>query len=60
MFTLVSQNLSGQDMADIFIKSITKMQELTRKHPAPFIGKVYRDGRVEIWKDAQSLLDEIR
>jgi hypothetical protein len=58
MFTLASQNLSGRDMADIFLESITKMQEFVRKHPAPFIAKVYRDGRVEMWKDAQTLLDE--
>lgn len=59
MFTLASQNLTGKDMADIFLKSITKMQEFVRQHPAPFIAKVYRDGRVEMWKDAQTLLDEI-
>jgi predicted nuclease of predicted toxin-antitoxin system len=59
MFTLASQNLSGKEMADIFLKSITKMQEFVRTHPAPFIAKVYRDGRVEMWKDAQTLLDEL-
>lgn len=59
MFTLASQNLSGQEMADIFLKSITKMQEFVRQHPAPFIAKVYRNGRVEMWKDAQTLLDEL-
>jgi predicted nuclease of predicted toxin-antitoxin system len=59
MFTLASQNLSGKEMADIFLGSITKMQEFVRTHPAPFIAKVYRDGRVEMWKDAQTLLDEL-
>lgn len=60
MFTLVSQNLSGKQMADIFLKSVNKMQEFVRKHPSPFIAKVYRDGRVEMWKDAQTLLDELK
>ena len=60
MFTLVSQNLSGKQMADIFLGAVTKMQEFVRKHPAPFIAKVYRDGRVEMWKDAQTLLDELK
>ena len=59
MFTLASQNLSGKEMADIFLKSVSKMQEFVRKHPAPFIAKVYRDGRVEMWKDAQTLLNEL-
>lgn len=52
MFTLASQNLSGKQMADIFVRSANKMQEFARKHPAPFIAKVYRDGQVEMWKDA--------
>ena len=60
MFTLASQNLSGKQMADIFLRSANKMQEFVRKHPAPFIAKVYRDGRVEMWKDAQTLLDELK
>ena len=60
MFTLASQNLSGKQMADIFLKSVNKMQEFVRKHPAPFIAKVYRDGRVEMWKDAQTLKDEVK
>lgn len=60
MFTLASQNLSGKQMADIFLGAVTKMQEFVRTHPAPFIAKVYRDGRVEMWKDAQTLLDELK
>ena len=44
MFTLASQNLSGKKMADIFLGAVTKMQEFVRKHPAPFIAKVYRFG----------------
>lgn len=60
MFTLVSQNLSGKQMADIFLGAVTKMKEFVRKHPAPFIAKVYRDGRVEMWKNAQTLLDELK
>ena len=59
MFILASQNLSGKQMADIFLGAVTKMQEFVRTYPAPFIAKVYRDGRVEMWKDAQTLLDEL-
>jgi hypothetical protein len=60
MFTLASQNLSGKEMADIFLQSITKMQEFVRQNPAPFIAKVYRDRRVEMWKDKQTLLKEFK
>lgn len=59
LFTLASQSLSGQDMADIFLKAIVKMQEFVRKHDAPFIAKIYKDSRVEMWKDHQILLDEL-
>ena len=60
LFVLASQNLSGKQMAEIFLASITKMQEFVRTHSAPFIAKVYRDGRVEMWKDAQALLSEFK
>ena len=33
--------------------------ELVRKQSVPFIAKVYRDGRVKMWEDAQTLLDEL-
>jgi predicted nuclease of predicted toxin-antitoxin system len=59
MFTLASQNLSGDDMVAIFQKAIVPMQEFARKNTAPFIAKIYRDGRIEIWKDHQSLLEEL-
>lgn len=60
LFVLASQNLSGKQMAEIFLASITKMQEFVRTYPSPFIAKVYRDGRVEMWKDAQALLSEFK
>ncbi len=59
MFILVSGNLSGQDMANIFLSAIVKMQEFVRKHPAPFMSKIYRTGRIEMWKDSTTLLQEL-
>ncbi len=59
MFTLASQDLSGADMAAIFLESIIAMQEFLRKHPAPFIAKIYRNGRIDMWKDKQMLLEEL-
>lgn len=60
MFVLASQNLSGADMAEVFKQAIKAMQEFAQDNPAPFIAKVYRDGRVEEWKNHQDLLAEIR
>ena len=35
------------------------MLKFIAKNPAPFIAKVYKDGKVSHWKDAQDLQDEI-
>lgn len=59
MFVLASQNLSGADMAEIFKQAIRAMQEFAQANPAPFIAKVYREGRVEEWKNQEELLAEI-
>ncbi|MGM3305930.1 hypothetical protein ACSQ6I_08110 [Anabaena sp. WFMT] len=60
MFVLASQNLQGKDMAAIFLKAIVPMQEFVRKHPAPFIAKIYRDGKINLWKDSKELLAELK
>jgi len=59
MFTLASTKLSGEDTAIAFSKALQTMLNFLRKHPAPFIAKVYKDGKVMLWKDAEQLLDEI-
>ena len=59
LFILTSQNLSGSDMIEILTKAIVPMQNLVRKHPAPFIAKIYRDSGVEIWRDREALLEEL-
>jgi len=59
MFTLTRQDLSGEDMVAIFLKAIVPMQEFVRKHPAPFIAKIYRDASIKPWKDHQALLEEL-
>ena len=48
MFVLASQNLSGSDMADIFVRSIPEMKRFISLNPAPFIAKVYSNATVKI------------
>lgn len=60
MIVLASQHLPGKEMAEMFLKAIVPMQEFVRKHPAPFIAKIYRDGRIDEWKDSQMLLAELK
>ncbi len=59
MFTLASQNLSGEEMANIFEQSIISMQRFIEKNPAPFIAKIYRDSKVKPWKNQEDLLAEL-
>jgi hypothetical protein len=35
------------------------MQEFVRKHDAPFIAKIYKNGKIQMWKDDQTLLEEL-
>jgi len=59
MFALASQNLSGREMAEIFRVAILAMQKFIEKNPAPFIAKVYREGKVKSWKTQADLLAEL-
>jgi hypothetical protein len=59
LFTFASQSLSGEDMATILLNVIVKMQEFVRKHSEPFIAKIYRDGKIEMWKDNEMLINEL-
>jgi hypothetical protein len=42
MFVLISQNLSGSDMANIFVKAVPAMEKFIAKNLAPFIAKIDR------------------
>lgn len=59
MFVLVSQNLSGTDMADIFVKAIPIMERFVTENPAPFIAKVDRNGKAKAWKSNLELMAEL-
>ena len=59
LFILTSPNLSGNDMIEILMKAIVPMQNLVRKHPAPFIANIHRDSSVEIWRDREALSEEL-
>lgn len=56
VFILVSGNLTSQQMAKIFVDVLGKLKKVTQGHKAPFIAKIYKDGRVQIWKSRQQLL----
>ncbi len=47
-------------MAAIFLIAIVLMQEFVRKYPAPVIAKIYRDGKINLWKDSKELSAELK
>jgi hypothetical protein len=59
MFVLVSQNLSGADMANIFVTAIPTMEKFIAHNLAPFIAKIDRDGKVKSWKKDLDLMAEL-
>jgi hypothetical protein len=55
VFVLASQQMTGPEMAEAFVKARNRMKQFARKHRGPFIAKVYRDGAVKMWKGAEDL-----
>jgi len=47
-FFLASGNMTGNEMADAFLKALSKMKRLHRKQPAPFVATVTRVGDVSL------------
>ena len=48
-FILVSGNLSGPEMADIFVKALPKIKKFAIRYSPPFIAKVFKNSSVEMW-----------
>jgi predicted nuclease of predicted toxin-antitoxin system len=46
VFILVRGDLSAAEMAEIFVKALSPIERVVRKHAPPFIAKVYRDSSV--------------
>lgn len=47
-FVLVSSNLPGAEIAEIFIKAIGGMKRLCGRQRAPFIAHVHKSGSVQL------------
>jgi predicted nuclease of predicted toxin-antitoxin system len=59
LFILASQNLASSEMINILLQAIEPMKNLVCNHPAPFIAKIYRDHRVEMWQSCEELMSEL-
>ncbi len=55
IFCFVSPRTDGATMAEAFVAALPAMIRFLGRHQGPFIAKVYRDGRVARWQDADTL-----
>ena len=44
-----SEDLTGPEMAGIFVKALFAIYRTSRRHLFPFIAKVWKDGRIDVW-----------
>lgn len=56
VFSLVSGNLTTQQMTDLFVAVLEKLTNFTQGNQAPFIAKIYKDGKVQLWRNRTQLL----
>ena len=56
VFVLYSANLTGPEMADIFVASLSSMLRFSQGNSQPFIAKVYKRGLVRGWQSRTQLL----
>jgi predicted nuclease of predicted toxin-antitoxin system len=47
-FVLTSGNVTGQEMAQLFVKSINRMKRFLAKNRGPFVAKITRGGAIEL------------
>lgn len=60
VFALVSGNLTRQQMADLFVTVIPRLEKFSQGNPSPFIAKIHKDGRVKIWRNRTQLLKYLK
>jgi predicted nuclease of predicted toxin-antitoxin system len=51
-FVLTSGQMNGAEMAHAYIKALPKITSFLEKYALPFIARVHKDGRVEMWIDS--------
>jgi len=52
-FVLVSSNLPGTEIAQIFVKALPRMKRLCQRQRPPFIAHIHKDGTVALMRVPQ-------
>lgn len=55
LFVLVAGNIRRDEMVNIFQNAIARIGKIAQGNQAPFIAKIYKDGRIIIWKNHSQL-----
>ncbi len=55
LFVFVPSKMNARGRNAIIVDSLLSIVKVAEKNQAPFIAKIYRDSRIEIWKDSQEL-----
>jgi len=58
LFVFVSAGVRGPEMAAAIAKSARAMKARAARREAPFIAKVFKSGKVDIWRDCVALRAE--
>lgn len=56
VFSLASGNLTRQQMANLFVNILEKLEKFAQGNQSPFIAKIYKDGRIAVWRNHTQLL----
>jgi predicted nuclease of predicted toxin-antitoxin system len=56
VFSLASGNLTNKQMSDLLVAVLEKLKKFAQGNQAPFIAKIYKDGRVQLWRNRTQLL----
>ncbi|MFH7242996.1 MAG: hypothetical protein ACHWZW_09120 [Spirulina sp.] len=60
VFILASGNLTRQQMVDILVRVIVKLENFAQSNPAPFIAKIYQDRHLKMWRNHAQLLKMLK
>jgi predicted nuclease of predicted toxin-antitoxin system len=60
VFVLAAGNLTGREMAAIFVEALNKMEKVANGQQPPFIAKVYHQGRVRVWQNRTKPLKTLK
>jgi len=52
-FVLTSGNITGQEMAQVFVKNLPRMTAFARRAKRPFIAKITRSGVIEAYPEVE-------